>query len=174
MNMLKSAALAAGFACVLPVGMASGQDSSQMVVTAQPEVTQWAAATSRELERHLYYPRTLFGREPDQGIVTVHFLCSEDGRPANAVIARSSKNAALDRAAVRAVERIRTLHPLPRGATPQQRFSAVILFANSEEGRDRQLRKLQRDGDRANRDWASRAARSGEQVTAMVGLVPAG
>jgi TonB family protein len=120
-----------------------------IVVTGTPiTLDRWVKRTSGQLEQNLHYPAYLMGREPNQGIVRVRFLCSEDGRPSGVAVAQSSGFHELDDAAMRAVRGIRSLHPLPEGLTHDQRYQAVVLFATNQASYDRQVAALRNEARR--------------------------
>jgi hypothetical protein len=59
-------------------------------------------------------------------------------------VLQSSGSPALDRAGVRAVRSIRTLHPLPTGIAEDSPFEAWLLFARDERNLKRMQRSLSR------------------------------
>ena len=115
------------------------------IVVQLPTLARWSATISRELNRTLRYPRTDSGRVTPEGAAWVEFTCSEVGKPAGITVAHRSGSTALDRAAVAAVERIRTMHPLPVGIGHDQRYRAVIMFATSGSSLERQRRTALKD-----------------------------
>lgn len=102
-----------------------------VAVAPNPSVAQWTDALSHRLEGALRYPYAF--REPTpSGGVSVTFKCSEDGAPAAIRVVRRSGSSRLDRAAVAAIHRIKSLHPLPAGMSRNQLFQANIIFAADE------------------------------------------
>lgn len=141
---------------------------AQRDIVVQPEavsVQRWSARVSRALDQNLVYPRPDFGRPDPEGVVRVDFRCSEDGKPSHVAVSRPSGTRRLDVAALRAVNRLKTLHPLPTGIGHDQRYAAMIIFAASEESRDRKLRALAKE--------ARTAGPGGRTTVALVGPVPA-
>ncbi|MFD2137036.1 energy transducer TonB [Novosphingobium resinovorum] len=100
-------------------------------------------------------------------MVAVKFNCSEDGVPSQVQLYKTSGHGDLDRATVRAVERIATLHPLPRGVGHDQQYIVRVLFANSEGYAQRNMTRLREDAARSNA-WVGRSG----ATTAMLELVP--
>lgn len=107
-----------------------------------PTLDGWAEHTGALLSQRLRYPIILAG--PDEGIVQVKFVCSDNGTAADVALLNSSGSRQLDNAAMRAVRNIPSLHPLPAGIGMGQRYVATILFATSQSSHDRQVRDLQR------------------------------
>ena len=128
-------------AAINPAPLAAQQE----VVVELPTVARWSAAISRELDDSLVYPRAMHGRELPEGTAWVDFTCSESGQPAGMKIAQRSGSPMLDRAALAAVPRIKTMHPLPAGIGHDQRYRAVIMFALSESSLKEQRRAMLRD-----------------------------
>lgn len=140
---------------------------AQQEIVVQPEaesVQRWSTRISRALDQNLVYPRPDFGRWYSEGVVKVSFRCSEDGKPSHVAVSQGSGARRLDVAALRAVNGIKTLHPLPTGIGHDQRYAAMIVFATSEESRDRKLRALAKEAG---------MAAPGRRAIALVGPVPA-
>lgn len=72
-------------------------------------ISAWAASIERKIARHQSYPRG----SRDEGRVRVAMVILADGRLGQVSIARSSGSAALDKAAVRAVQRAAPFPPAP-------------------------------------------------------------
>lgn len=104
-------------------GPATSNDPSNAVT-----FKTWAVRVQKELDRNLRYPSDLMGEYPRGGVVRVKFNCSDDGRPDRVTIARSSGNRLLDKAALQAVQRMASMHPLPASFAHEQKFAALILF----------------------------------------------
>ncbi len=152
---------------LLPAGaIAAGK---QIVVTA-PEVSLnlWSGRVVRALDRNLYYPMPIRG-ELNEGVVSVKFLCSEDGTPFKVTIVKSSGSRDLDASAVRAVTRIVTLHPLPDGITHDQPFQANILYAASQKKLDHQIAVLLAEAKNHNARFANRS----EKLALNIGIAAA-
>jgi TonB family protein len=103
------------------------------------------------------------------GIVAVKFGCSESGAPSSVQLYKTSGNRRLDRAAMRAVSKIATLHPLPARLRHEQQYIVRVLFANSGSGAEREIRKMQAEAVKSNA-WYNQGATS----TAAIELVPVG
>jgi TonB family protein len=166
-------AAAGALSLLAPAYAAPQQPKKAIVVTAKaPTVDQWAALTSRSLENHLRYPAYLLGRGPNEGTVRVRFRCSEDGAPSAVTLAETSGHRELDNEALRAVGKIRTLHPLPDGITHDQQFQAVVLFARDQASYERQIASAKYKTMRRNA-LASRASHGGAPMAVSIGLVGA-
>lgn len=143
MKLILLAAVAAILA--VPAGSQSRRaDGNEPIIVqspVQPTVSQWAATVGQKLDRILRRPTIYYGDYPE-GTVSVRFICGNDGRPAAVALYEGSGSYALDRIAVRAVSRIRTLHPLPAKAASNQAVRANIIFAASETSLVRQQEKL--------------------------------
>jgi TonB family protein len=149
-----SLALAIAVLGLLP-SSAVAADQRAIVVTAPVSLAQWSTSVERSLDRTLTYPAPLRGPDPE-GVVKVKFLCSESGTPTGITLAKSSGSRALDAAALRAVRRIKTLHPLPDGLSHSQIFQANILYASSERSHDRWMSALEEEAKRQNARVADR------------------
>lgn len=108
----------------------------------------WNARVQRLLQENVEYPQGMSLSSPGTGVVRVKFDCSESGRPDKVSISRSSGNGLLDQAALRAVSRVATLHPLPTGFSHGQRFEAQVVFASSEK--DARLKTMSAEQARRN------------------------
>lgn len=108
----------------------AGPTNHAGMASSVPAITfaQWTKRIQGELNRNLEYPTGLFGREPAAGEVRIKFNCSDSGRPDKVSLQKSSGSSALDGAALRAVQHIVTLHPLPDGFGHDRRYVAVVLF----------------------------------------------
>ncbi|WP_312313119.1 energy transducer TonB family protein [Sphingobium yanoikuyae] len=123
--------------------------------TAPPTLDRWVERTGNILSNRLRYPTILSG--PEEGIVQVKFACSDSGAPAGIALLNSSGSRQLDKAAMRAVQRIPTLHPLPAGIGAGQNYVATILFATTQASYNRQIRDLRRQALDNNARFARRA-----------------
>jgi protein TonB len=95
-------------------------------------IAEWSQRMQSELERRMIYPIGTFNKRPN-GMVRIKFNCSEDGRPSNVTLLKSSGNASVDHAAMRAVRKMASLHPLPTGFTPATSYEALVLFATGAQ-----------------------------------------
>lgn len=170
MNIRLYLAAASALSLLAPAYAAQQQSKKPIVVTATPfTVDQWVARTTKSLESHLNYPAYLLGREPNEGVARVRFRCSEDGTPSAVTLDGTSGHRELDNEALRAVSRIRTLHPLPDGITHDQQFQAVVLFARTQASYDRQVASIRDEAMQRN----ALAARGGAPMAVSIGLVAA-
>lgn len=146
--------LASSAATLIP-SMSTAEENQSIHVTA-PKVTvsQWSRTMTRNLDDRLEYPRFLVGRT--QGVVRLKFLCSESGAPSDVAVLQSSGSRQLDQAALRAVRRIPTLHPLPDGVAHDQKYVATILFAQDQASHDRQMALLVREAQDHNKRFGNR------------------
>jgi TonB family protein len=167
MNVRHYLAAASALTILAPAHAAQQQPSKPIVVTAV-SVDQWAAQTSKSLSGKLRYPTYLMGREANEGIVRVRFECSDSGAPAAVALLDSSGHRELDNEAMRAVNAIRTLHPLPDGIAHDQQFQAVVLFARNEQSYRRQAKAIREQAAWQN----SRFVRGKAPLMASVGLLP--
>jgi len=127
------------------------QDSQPITVRGGEEtVPEWSQRIGHSLENRLIYPRPLGREDFSQGLVKVSFRCSEDGRPDGVALLSSSGAHELDRAAMRAVRGIKTLHPLPEGIGHDRRFEAWVAFAPDQEALQQMTNKLQSEAQRVN------------------------
>lgn len=131
------------------------QNDPIVVSSERLTLASWSNTFAKRLDRNLDYPSRSFREERPSGVVSVSFRCSEDGRPSTIAVSRKSGDADLDHAAMRAVSRIKTLHPMPVSFKPDQKFRADILFATSEAQHDRQIRQL-REEAKAGNAWLNK------------------
>jgi protein TonB len=160
----------AGAAIMLPLGPVTAHpDEASMGTVA---FVPWAQRISGTIGDQLYYPRPMFGREFSNGIVQVKFGCSESGAPSDVSIYRSSKDRRLDSEALKAVRKIASLHPLPRGFSSHQHYVAVIIFADGDASMKRQMKAVRKDAEQRNA-WMTRSGSSTAIAMSMYPL-PAG
>lgn len=146
--------------------MAKASNGADIHVTAkQTELKDWTRRTGKLLSDQLRYPVILAG--PQQGVVTVKFMCSDTGAPSHVALLKSSGSSRLDAAAIRGVSRIKTLHPLPTGLGPSQHYAATILFATDQGSYVRQIRQLENRQHEGNQ-WFDQ---SGASVAMGIGLL---
>lgn len=131
------AIVAAALSCVPAIAKERGQD---VTITARPlTVDEWSRGIGKQLDRNLRYPTAFMGRSVDEGIVAVRFVCGPSGEPAGLVLQRTSGSRALDHAAMRAIAKLNTLHPMPQSIGAGQRMLAMVMFAATPEEHDRQV-----------------------------------
>lgn len=141
--------------CVPLVGVAQAQPTEpEVTVTAPTPVPfeDWAQRTEQKIDANLRYPRPMHGAPRDEGIVDVTFLCSDSGYPAQVTLDRSSGSRQLDRAGLRAVQNVGSLHPLAYGMKPNQVYRARLFFAQDDMwgGAQRRYGALRDDATRHN------------------------
>lgn len=136
-------------------GVAGADPHSDINVTAQQQTLEkWTQRTGHMLSRNLTYPDIASG--PQEGVVAVKFVCSDKGTPAGVTLLRSSGSRQLDNAALKGVARISSLHPLPAGLGPSQKYVATVLFAKDQGSYFRQIRKLETAAQDNNRMFNGR------------------
>jgi TonB family protein len=138
---------------------------------AEAQAWAWSARVGQRIERKMRYPETLAGNIP--GIVDVTFMCAEDGRPTRVALASSSGHVPLDRAGLKAVRSVRSLHPLPSGVDYDKRYKARLLFATDDAGRRWLEDSVARRDGAGDRLATAIAQREGMRVVAVT-IVPAG
>jgi TonB family protein len=124
--------------------------SSITVMAGHETLDQWTNRISRRLDNGLAYPRPLWGNDVHEGFVKVAFGCDSQGKPERVAVLQSSGAGDLDKAAMMAVKRIATLHPLPEGLRPDRGFQAWILFSKDEDGFARKMDQLRDQARVAN------------------------
>lgn len=102
------------------------------IIVEAPTRGQWADRLSRDLSRSMAYMPRWTSEVAPEGVVGVRFECSESGAPAKIALVRNSGDVRLDRMALRAVRRLKTMHPLPAAFGHDQRYMAMLVYANSE------------------------------------------
>ena len=153
----------------------AGQAGPDITVTAPAasELSAWSTRVGNAIDREMRYPRLLGLSNSHQGTVDVTFRCSEDGTPTDVSLARKSGSRLLDRAGLKAVQRVGSLHPLPNRVGHDQVYRARMLFAIDDNfGRNaRKAEALREEANAAN----ARLARSSQVAAAtVVTLVPTG
>ncbi len=141
MKNMSLVALALVAATVLPSASAGARE---IVVSPSRTETVFVRDVSRELDRQLQRDRSPL-RQASKGYAIVRFRCSVDGLPEAISIYRSSGDRQVDRIALRAVERLRSLHPLPDGAASGQLIQANVAVAGTERALAMVQRRLARD-----------------------------
>lgn len=146
---MKRRVFAAAFAaaCVLTPGGALSQTTT---VAERVTLQQWGQRVGDELNRRMRYPRPMSGQSAATGVVKVKFNCSDSGRPDKVALLRSSGSRVLDQAALSAVQRIATLHPLPDGMRHDQQYQAVLLFESDQDRYDAMLKTIRSDATKTN------------------------
>lgn len=157
-----------------PVLPLEAQESPDIqVVAPNAEVRAWSERVAQRIERQMLYPATLAGNIP--GIVDVTFMCSDEGRPTQVAVARSSGYRPIDRAGLKAVRSVHSLHPLPAGVGHEKRYKARLFFATDDaSGRWAQDRVAlrERDDGRANAPMGQRHGLAAVAVTVVPAALP--
>ena len=139
--------LLASVAFLATPAQSQNDDANPMVITAmsRPTVAVWSQKIAHQLDRHLANPRGLGGLDYPDGTVSVRFSCGDDGKPASVALFRSSGDRVADGAALRAIARLSTLHPMPAAIRHNVTIQANIIFAADEESLARQQVLLRRN-----------------------------
>jgi TonB family protein len=125
--------------------------SPAITVEAQHEtVGQWSQRVGHSLGDVLAYPQSAGRDENPEGLAKVSFRCSDNGKPGDVTVMSSSGSRDLDVAAMRAVKRIPTLHPLPDGIGHDRPFQAWIAFALDPDSLKKMMVAAHRDADQMN------------------------
>jgi protein TonB len=137
----------------IPAASLARQD--QVVVTSRPVTfVAWQKKVQHDLANRLHYPMPILGRFAGSGIVRVKFSCSESGRPDKVTLFHSSGSHALDRAALSAVHRMASMHPLPRAFGHDQKYFADIYFDDGlDSDYEAKLQAMNAAASKAN-SWA--------------------
>ena len=132
--------LLASVAFLATPALSQNDDANPMVITAasRPTVAVWSQKIAQQLDRHLVYPRAFGHTDYPEGTVSVRFSCGDDGKPASVVLFRGSGNRLIDRAAVRAIAQMESLHPMPVAIRHNSTFQANIILAADEQSLARQ------------------------------------
>ena len=157
--------LLASVAFLATPAISQADTANQMVITApsKPTVAVWSQQIAQQLDRRLVYPRAIGHADHPEGTVSVRFSCGDDGKPASVVVFRSSGNRLIDRAAVRAIAQMDTLHPMPAAIRHNSTFQANIILAADEQSLARQRGMLRRNE-------TQRVARAGDRGHSIVVL----
>ncbi|USI72202.1 energy transducer TonB [Sphingomonas morindae] len=132
---------------------------------------QWQARINESLDRNLVYPTMLSTAPAPDGVVRIAFRCSETGQPQAVRLIESGGSHALDRAALKAVASIETLHPLPAGIDHDRAMEAWIVFASDEAGVARQRRLLTERTERLARRLRESDPRYAETAPLIIAAV---
>ena len=164
MTLIQRAVLPLTAMLVVPLtSLEARQPVPDIVVTApvDAEVRAWSARVGENIGQQMRFPRDLGPTSDPEGMVAVTFKCSEDGRPSNVALLETSGSRRLDRAGIAAVERVRSLHPLPSGIGHGQVYRAQLLFATDDGSgrRYKELAALRAKADRGNAALLQRQSR---------------
>lgn len=141
MKLVVAIATAAG---LMFTSQTSAKEPEVLTVRGAPAtVTGWVHRLTGELSDNIRFPTTIGRDQPKTGFVSVRFECGPDGKPHNlAILHRADPR--LDAQALRAVNLLRSLHPLPAGVDAGRMMQANVIFADSAEDLQRQTHLLQR------------------------------
>ncbi len=134
---------------LFPVGIQAQNQTSnyENVVVGGRSVDQFVEDVSQNLDRVLNHSSLTIMPVRGTGVAQVLFRCGPDGKPINISFYRKDDDLDVNRLAVRAVSKIRTMHPLPSGISEDQQYMANIIVArNYSEYMD-----LSEDLDRSER-----------------------
>ena len=151
-----AAALSLPFAATVAAPVVAQTQPKEIVVTASPRevaLTNWSSRVQANLEDQMQMPRLVGANFSHDGLAEVSFVCSDSGKPDQITLAKSSGSLRINKAALNAVRGITSLHPLPEGMRPNQKFLAQLLFINSvDNGRDadRRIKALQKAAAKHN------------------------
>ena len=144
---MKHVLLTAAAICLISTPAQSRDDpGAQIVIKASTpsSLDRWRTSLAWKLSNAVVYPKTYPEWRGQNGTVSVNFICDESGKPKAAGLSGSSGNAALDRAALRAVNTVRGLGPLPAQVPVGAIVRANFIFAADEDSLHRQQLALNR------------------------------
>lgn len=90
--------------------------SAQSPASAPASMSEWVNQAETRLSKSIHYPAFAL-RNGEQGLARLSATVAPDGTLRDVSIARSTGNAALDKAALRAVAKLDQLPPLPQAQT---------------------------------------------------------
>ncbi len=159
-------------AIVLAGGPKQDAQNGITVQATAVSVQNWSQRVAHSLDAGLSYPRPLGRGDYNQGMSKIAFHCSDSGVPSDVTIVGSSGSRDLDVAAMRAVQGIPTLHPLPDGIRHDQAFQAWIVFAGDERDLGRRLQSVRHDAMLANVEAAKRASQTASNLPTVIVAAP--
>lgn len=112
-------------------GMAKQDKNPPILVDANSASAQWASAASRDLDRQLQNMAVPMRRDFPNALVQIRFEV-ENGEPVNVRVHRQSGDRWLDRAAIRSVERMDNLGPIPVSYDGSRTVQANIITARDD------------------------------------------
>ena len=127
--------LAATASAILAVtavpGLAKQDKNPPILVDANSASAQWASAASQDLDRELQRMAVPMRRDFPNALVQIRFEV-ENGEPVNVRVHRQSGDRWLDRAAMRSVERMDNLGPMPVSYNGSRTVQANIITARDD------------------------------------------
>lgn len=153
---------------IAAAGTITATSTAAQEIVVSPRATEaFVHAVSADLDEQL--ERIRFGpRWEPSGIAQVRFRAGEDGRAYAIATYRKSGDSRFDRAALRAVEGLSSLSPLPYDAAKGQLIQANIVMARSDTEFERLSKKLARE------EAARIASSKAEKAVLALTLVPQG
>jgi TonB family protein len=148
---------------------ALAQPDSIQVEGSRTTVSSWSTAVAQDIQEQVRYPRSIGRDSTPTGTAVVRFNRGEDGKPINIVLQRSSGTSSLNHAAMAAVAQMDAIAPLPVNMASSKPIEAHIIFADSQDSLNQQVRQLNHE--------AVLAAKSGakdEAIALNVGFRVAG
>jgi len=153
MNRTLSAALTASLLVpatwIAPVALQASQpyqpEQTIVVQSQRHTLDAWAGRLSQQISDNLTVPNLVGARSDVSGLVSVRFHCGPDGRPTALTITRRSGIREIDNAALRAIGKLNSLHPLPDEMTTGRSVRADIVFAQDQITLDRLSAKLNQE-----------------------------
>lgn len=115
------------------------------VEAAPTSLQEWSSRVGRNLTDNLIYPEPFGRTDYAEGAVKVAFHCSESGAPVDVSVLRTSRSKNLDQAALTAVKRISTLHPLPDGIGHDRAMQAWVFFAADQQSLNHMKKGFERE-----------------------------
>ena len=119
-------AFATSFA-LTPIGLQAQDDD--IVVTSARSIDRFVNDVSQDLNHTLNRNNRGSNQLTGTGIVQISFECGPDGKPTNIVYYRKDDDYDVNRLARSAVKKIRSMHPLPRGISEDQKYLANMIMA---------------------------------------------
>lgn len=141
-----------------------------IAIVAPPTLASWSERVFRDLSRNIKLPVPIGNLPQSTGIVAVKFNCSESGAPAGIELSKSSGHRDLDRATLKALGKVATLHPLPHGLTHGQVYIIRVLFLNSADHKNSQMKKMTKEAAQTNMWFTKRSSVAGSLELVPIGI----
>ena len=113
-----------------------------IVVSSGRSIGNFVEDVAYDINRELNRPQLRPAYSEGSGVSQVLFECGPDGKPVNLKMYHKAGSPAVDRAARRAVSKIRSLHPLPQGVGQDQLYLANIIIAENQSQYDDLAKEL--------------------------------
>lgn len=124
-NLQKSICALSAFA--LTVGTMLATTATPVEAAAPATIKEWVSHAEAQLDKSIHYPAFAL-RNGQQGLVRLSATVAPDGTLRDVSIARSAGVAALDKAALRAVQKLNELPPLPQEAETSRNITLQVGF----------------------------------------------